>query len=81
MSSRKPLDPSLSGSRAHISHAAEHTRLRFGSRPAHMNPAFQVPDQNEPTTANPVPQHKQFKGHQAGHSGHVSIKPHFRGAR
>jgi hypothetical protein len=41
-----------------------------GRRPPFTNPGFQVPDQNEPTPENPVSQHKQFKGHMAGHHGH-----------
>jgi hypothetical protein len=81
MSNHKPLDPSLKGSRAHICHAAGHTPLRFGPRAPYLDPGHEVPDQNEPTTTHPVSQHKQFKGHQAGHGAHVHIKPHFRGAR
>lgn len=34
-----------------------------GKCPHHLDPGFQVPNQNEPTPSNPISQHKQFKGH------------------
>lgn len=34
-----------------------------GKRPQYNNPNYEVRNQNEPTPAHPVPQHKQFKGH------------------
>lgn len=37
--------------------------LRGGKRLPYLNPGFEVRDQNEPTDANPISQHKQFKGH------------------
>lgn len=39
-----------------------------GTCPPQFDASFQVPHQNEPTPANPVSQHKQFKGHATSHT-------------
>ena len=78
MANSKPLDPAPAGARAHISHAAEHTRLQFGSQAPYLNPHHEVPVQNEPTAEHPVSQHKQFKGHGTG--THIPT-PHLKGTR
>ena len=51
--------------RAHICHPEAHTRgiLKGGKRLPHLNPGFEVKNQNEPTPSHPISQHKQFKGH------------------
>jgi hypothetical protein len=77
MDHRAPSNPRA---RAHICHAGEHTKLRFGPRLPHLNPDCQVPNQNEPTDAHPVSEHKQFKGHKAGSSSHIR-QPHLKGQR
>lgn len=40
-----------------------------GPRPPQFDPSFQVANQNEPTPAKPIGQHKQFKGHETSVSG------------
>lgn len=54
--------------RAHICYEPELRTHSTGRRPRQFNPGFQVPKQNEPTDANPISQHKQFKGHSTAHS-------------
>jgi hypothetical protein len=56
--------------RAYIEHPEMHTSgiCQGGKRLPHMDPGFQVPHQNEPTPANPISQHKQFKGHSTAQS-------------
>lgn len=52
--------------RAHITHTPNLSVYSRGTRPAQFDPSFEVPNQNEPTSAHPVSQHKQFKGHTTG---------------
>lgn len=63
----------LKGSgRAHICYPEKHTAgiMRGGKRLPHLNPNYEVTDQNEPTPSNPISQHKQFKGHET-HIPHI----------
>ena len=46
----------------------------FGRRLPYLEPGFEVENQNEPTTANPISQHKQFKGHSTSHTARKPIK-------
>ena len=80
MANHKPHDPAPAGARAHISHAAKHTRLQFGSQAPYLNPHHEVPVQNEPTAEHPVSQHKKFKGHGEGPGAHIPT-PHLKGTR
>lgn len=52
--------------RARIIHEPRLSTKSPGRRLSQLNPGFEVPNQNEPTSANPVSQHKQFKGHSTG---------------
>lgn len=63
-----------SGARATIKYHPNLSCYSPGKRPAQFNPNFQVPHQNEPTSAHPVSQHKQFKGHSTG-AGKVGKVP------
>lgn len=43
-------------------------RITSGPELNYLNPHHEEPNQNEPTAAHPVSQHKQFKGHSTAHS-------------
>lgn len=62
------MSKSKGNGRARITHVPKLSTHTNGKRPAYMNPGFQVPHQNEPTSAHPISQHKQFKGHSTSHT-------------
>lgn len=55
--------------RAHITHVPQLSTKSPGRRLSQLNPNFEVVNQNAPTAAHPVSQHKQFKGHSTGAKG------------